>query len=312
MQLRIPPELTRITKVVTPITGIDKAPDVEHHDPSNIIRYDDRYYVWFTEHLSVHLGNDGFRDTYIKVATSTDGFHWQVKGLALDKGKPDGPDARGVLTCYIVPADGRWYMFHLAVGPDFSDPQKDKRGLWVAEAETPDGPWRKHLDAPILWPGEDGEWDELCCDDPNLIFRDGKWCLYYKGRRKAGHPMDSFIGLATADSIAGPYTKHPANPLMTGHAASVWIHRKGVAAIGGEVDTPDNSCVRWSEDGIHFVEAGVFPSKSTGFYCPANFNTGPDAGTNNYGVTWGFDVIRNAIPRYIYRFDCSMQISEES
>ena len=209
MQLRIPPELTRITKVVTPITGIDKAPDVEHHDPSNIIRYDDRYYVWFTEHLSVHLGNDGFRDTYIKVATSTDGFHWQVKGLALDKGKPDGPDARGVLTCYIVPADGRWHMFHLAVGPDFSNPQKDKRGLWVAEAETPDGPWRKHLDAPILWPGEDGEWDELCCDDPNLIFRDGKWCLYYKGRRKAGHPMDSFIGLATADSIAGPYTKHP-------------------------------------------------------------------------------------------------------
>ncbi len=49
MQLRIPPELRQITKVVTPITGIDRAPDMEHHDPSNIIRYRDRYYLWFTE-----------------------------------------------------------------------------------------------------------------------------------------------------------------------------------------------------------------------------------------------------------------------
>ncbi len=60
MQLRIPPELRQITKVVMPISGIDKAPDMEHHDPSNIVRHMGRYYFWFTEHLSVHLGNDGF------------------------------------------------------------------------------------------------------------------------------------------------------------------------------------------------------------------------------------------------------------
>ena len=70
MQLRVPPELRQITKTATPITGIDKAPDMEHHDPSNIIRYGDRYYLWFTEHLSVHLGNDGFQNTYIN--------HWII------------------------------------------------------------------------------------------------------------------------------------------------------------------------------------------------------------------------------------------
>jgi hypothetical protein len=75
MQVRIPPELKQVTKTVVPITGIDKAPEVEHHDPSNIIRYKGRYYLWFTEHLSVHLGNDGFQECKIKVATSEDGLH---------------------------------------------------------------------------------------------------------------------------------------------------------------------------------------------------------------------------------------------
>jgi hypothetical protein len=90
----------------------------------------------------------------------------------------------------------------------------------------------------------------------------------------------------------------------------MWVHRNGVAAIGGEVDPPGDACVRWSADGIHFVEAGVFPNKSTGFYCPENFETGPGAGTNNRGVTWGFDVVRDTIPRYIYRFDYSMAVTE--
>ena len=305
VQTRIPPELRSVTKTVLPITGIDKAPEMEHHDPSNVIRHGDRYYLWFTEHLSVKLGNDGFRDTYLKLATSTNGLHWQVQGIALDKGAPGASDEKGVLTSYVVPADGKWFLFHLAVGPEFTDPQHSRRGLWAAEAETPDGPWRKRYGAPVLWPGEDGAWDELCCDDPNVLFRKGQWWLYYKGRRRGSHPMDSYIGLATSDRITGPYTKHPANPLMTGHAASVWNHRHGVAAVGGEVDAPGDSCVRWSEDGIHFVEAGVFPNKSTGFLVE-------QPGAPARGVRWGFDVVRNLHPRFIYRFDCSMHLPQNS
>lgn len=120
----------------------------------------------------------------------------------------------------------------------------------------------KHLDAPILWPGEDGAWDALCCDDPNVIFRDGQWWLYYKGRKRNSHPMNSFTGLATAPTITGPYTKHPENPLMSRHAGSAWVHRDGAHGV------------RWSQDGVHFVEAGLLPNKSTGLYCPENFGDG--------------------------------------
>lgn len=278
---------------------------MENHDPSNVVLHEGNYYLWYTEH---HKDTDGFRSGYIKYATSPNGLHWQVRGIALEKGGPGGPDSQGVLTPYVVPTGGKWYMFFLAVGPEFNDPQRSLRGIWLAEANSPDGPWTKRLDAPILWPGADDAWDELCCDDPNAIFRDGKWWLYYKGREKGSRPLDSFTGLAQAQSITGPYEKHPENPLMSGHAASAWIHRDGVAAIGGEADPVGERCVRWSQDGVHFVEAGLFPNKSTGFFCPEDFGNG----VNNRGVSWGIDVMHGVKPRYLYRFDCDMALKEEA
>jgi len=118
--------------------------------------------------------------------------------------------------------------------------------------------------------------------------------------------MKSYTGLALSASITGPYIKYGENPIMTGHAGSAWIHRDGVAAIGGEVDPQEDQCIRWSEDGIHFVEAGVFPNKSTGFYCPENFKNG----VNHRGVTWGMDVVAGIKPRYLYRFDCNLSYSD--
>jgi hypothetical protein len=305
--IRIPPELLAPTKTVVPTTGFDREPDMEQHDPSNVVAYEGRYYVWFTEH---HKDTDGFRGCRIKYATSSNGLHWRVEGVALERGEPGGPDAAGVLTPYVVSTGGTWYLFFLAVGPTFADPSSDTRGIWVAEADSPRGPWTKQLDQPILWPdagsGDVAPWDELSCDDPNLIFRDRKWWLYYKGRRKGGRPMDSWTGLAVADHIAGPYTKHPENPLMPGHAASAWVHRHGVAAVGGEVDPPEQQRVRWSEDGVHFVEAGCFPNKSTGLFCEESFADG----VNSAGVSWGIDVMPGVRPRYLYRFDCSMTVKE--
>ena len=303
MQIRIPPELRSPTKTVVPITGLDKTPEMENHDPSNIILHNGMYYLWYTEH---HQDTDGFINCFIKYATSPNGLHWQVRGIALEKGEPHNPDAQGVLTTYIVPSGGKYFMFFLAVGPEFQDPEISQRGIWLAEADSPDGPWIKHLDTPILWPGDVGTWDELCCDDPNVIYRSGKWWLYYKGRKVGSHPMDSFTGLAQAELITGPYVKYRENPLMTGHAGSAWVHRNGVAAIGGEVDNPVNQCIRWSEDGIHFVEAGVFPNKSTGVFCPEDYGNG----INSRGVTWGMDVVAGIRPRYLYRFGCDLSIKD--
>lgn len=214
-----------------------------------------------------HPPEDGFIGTYVQLATSTDGLHWTVEGTALRAGNPGHWDSKGALTTYVVPWGGSYTMFYT---------------------------------------GADGEWDELCCDDANVVRRDGRWWLYYKGRRIGSRPSESQIGVAIADELTGPYRKHPENPLFRGHALSAWVHRSGVAAVEGGVGRPEDRCVLWSEDGIHFVTAGPFNNQSTGFYCPESFGEG----TNPNGVTWGVDTDARNRPRYLVRFDCDLKPSD--
>lgn len=286
----IPPELRNATRKTVEMEGIGQDKILERHDPSNIIRYNEKYYLWYTEHLP----DDPFIDTYVQLATSADGYKWTVQGTALDKGNPGDPDEQGALTSYVVPHEGRFYMFYTRVPGSFRNANESKRGIGFAVADTPDGPWVKQPET-ILWPG-DNTWDDLCCDDTNIIYREGKWWLYYKGRTLGDQPGDSRVGVAIADKLTGPYRKHPANPLFNGHAFAAWVHRDGVAAIGA-------GSVLWSPDGIRFEIAGKFDNRSVGFYCPENFCDG----TNNRGVRWGFDVARTK-PRYVYRFDCDLTV----
>jgi hypothetical protein len=92
VQVRIPPEPKNVRKTVVPIAGIDLAPNMENHDPSNVLQYGVKYYVWYTEHLTAA---PEFPDCYIRYATSEDGLHWQVEGIALDKGSRGDPDEKG-------------------------------------------------------------------------------------------------------------------------------------------------------------------------------------------------------------------------
>jgi hypothetical protein len=292
----VPPELRNATRKKVETEGLDQDETLERHDPSNVLRYNGKYYLWYTEHLP----KDPFIGTYVQLATSANGYQWTVQGTALDKGQPGEPDEQGALTSYVVPHDGRFYMFYTRVPPTFRHYNTSKRGIGYAVADTPDGPWVKQKET-ILWPG-DNTWDDLCCDDANVLHREGKWWLYYKGRTLGDEPGDSMVGVAISDKLTGPYRKHPANPLFKGHAFAAWVHRTGVAATGGH---EGKRVLHWAPDGIHFQVAGEFDNKSIGFYCPENFGDG----TNNRGVTWGFDVAR-AKPRYVYRFDCNLTVRE--
>jgi hypothetical protein len=136
--------------------------------------------------------------------------------------------------------------------------------------------------------------------DSNVIFREGRWWLYFKSRRATEGSSDTRIGVALADQITGPYRKHPANPLFAGHAFSAWVHRDGVAAVCGVI----SPTIKWSRDGIWFVDAGEMPNASTGFFCPQNFGLG----TNHTGVAWGIDCYAMDGHRGLQRFDCSLAV----
>lgn len=293
----IPPELRSPEKERVKTRGM---PDDNNHDPSNILRHDGRYYCWYTEHFAEEYA--AFVGTRIRLMTSPDGKEWTDRGVALGPGEETAWDAKGALTAYVVPHDGRFSMFYSAVPAGFGGPrQGDKHvSIAVAVAEKPTGPWRRHEEGPVFEASESG-WDRAHVDDANLIRRHGRWWLYYKGFAEQDSPAETRIGLATAKRLTGPYHRHSKNPLIDGHAFSAWKHRDGVALVGGAHVEP---VVYWSPNGVRFTPGGPFPTQSTGFYCPQNFTDGP----NTKGVTWGIDTRTKGGPRRLYRFRCDLRV----
>ena len=296
MAIDIPSELTTPRKRTVDTRGM---PAGDNHDPSNIIRHNGEFHCWYTEHYTDTY--DAFVDTRLRLMTSADGVAWRDRGVALAPGNEvESPwDAQGVLTAYAVPHDGRFHLFYSAVPAGFESARGGERpvSIALAVADDPMGPWQRR--GPVFEASEDG-WDRVHVDDANLIFFEGLWWLYYKGAAPGDSPKDTRIGVATSENLAGPYERHSANPLCPGHALSAWKHRDGVAMVGGASAEP---VVFWSEDGVQFVPTGgAFPNQSTGFYCPANFEPGP----NMAGVDWGVDTTPSR-PRALFRFDCDLR-----
>lgn len=290
----LPPELRAVAVTITPIPALAAVPEFDRHDPSNIVRVADRYWVYYTRNIDDHA------DVTVHVASSADGVAWEDHGLALGPGAPGAWDESGTIAPYVVPHEGMLYLFYTG----FQNGDLATRDLGVAVAEHPLGPWTRFDENPVLRRDPDPEaWDSGMLGDSNVIFREGRWWLYFKARRDLETPRETRIGVATAPHLTGPYEKHPANPLFPGHAFSAWVHRDGVAALCGVI----SPAVLWSQDGLQFVEAGTMPNYSTGLYCPGNFGDG----INPRGVRWGLDCYTVDGRRGLHRFDASMAVCAE-
>jgi hypothetical protein len=65
----------------------------------------------------------------------------------------------------------------------------------------------------------DAPWERGVTEGPTLVLRGGSYLLFYAGGHCCRPPCDYAEGVARAPSLLGPYTKAPANPLMTGNAS---------------------------------------------------------------------------------------------
>src|SRR5262249_9797399 len=121
-------------------------------------------------------------------ATSTDGLSWTRH--------PDNPIFRAdsarqwerhkVTACQVV-RHGDWYeMFYIG----FRDVDHAQIGL----ARSRDGisGWKRHPANPIIRPGA-GKWDADATYKPFALHLDGRWLLWYNGRRGGNEQ----IGMAT-------------------------------------------------------------------------------------------------------------------
>ena len=251
---------------------------VTRRDPSDIIVVDSLFYVYYTKSKGITSGF-GTGDHNKKVfpwdksdiwyATSNDGWTWDEKGIAVARGKRGSYDDRSVFTAQIMVHDGKYVLVYQTVRHPYL--HRVKNSIGMAIAYSPDGPFRK-LDAPILFPSDDGEWlgaedsrfkvkkqgsfDSHKVHDPALIFYKSKFYLYYKGERMGEHQTfggrEIRWGVAISDKLEGLYEKSEFNPITnSGHELCIWPYKKGIAALL-VTNGPESNTIQWSKDGINF------------------------------------------------------------
>jgi sucrose-6-phosphate hydrolase SacC (GH32 family) len=237
---------------LSPAKGIGPEEGVMRRDPSDIIKVNDRYYVWYSKGPQAH----GYNAT-IWYATSQDGHTWTEKGEALGRGPVSSWDEQSVFTPNILVGQARYWLFYTAVPKPFINkgPNITKTAIGLAVSDSPDGPWDKLSSNPVLRTSEDhDDFDSLRVDDACLIVREGKYWLYYKGRQWNKSPGETKMGLAIADTPQGKYVKHAGNPIIHGnHEVLVWPQGAGVSAMIGTTGPKSiTRSIMHAEDGLHF------------------------------------------------------------
>jgi len=285
----------------SPVEGIGQEEGVMRRDPSDIIKVDNLYYVWYSKGKI----SPGY-DATVWYATSPDGRVWTEKGMALAKGEFGTWEGASVFTPNILVAEGKYWLFYTGTSRPFNKkPFNPDSKIGVAVSDSPNGPWKRLTTNPALKNSNNkANFDSHLVDDACLIVRDGKYWCYYKGRQLGKSPAQTQMGLAIADKPEGPYVKHEANPVIAGnHEVLVWPQGKGVAAMIGTTGPKDiTNSILYAEDGLHFnkthtVENGPWAG---GAYRPEAFT---QSGTGDI-PQWGVEIGRqNKSLPFIGRFE---------
>lgn len=307
--MKLPKELLEVERKTVETVNL---PSDNNHDPSNILYDQGTYYLWYTQHDN-ERPYDHFADCKIMCCTSKDGIHWEEGKDALLPAE-SGWDCAGVLTANVIHDKGRFYMFYTGEGTDFAEGKTTRRCCGLAAADTPDGPFERLGNEPVLQWEEEGSWDDEAVDDISAVFFQNRWLVYFKGSRLTEPDGDkTMLGLAWADTITGPYHRYEGNPVIRGHAFSIWPYKEGLCLLSGlkhregegriygdNWNDPEGiQYLYYSEDGIHFEPCAPFPNRASGIFIPE--------GEDQKDITkyWGVSVATADAhkKRYIERFD---------
>lgn len=289
----------------SPLQGIGAEAGIMRRDPSDIIRVQDRYYVWYSKGAS----QSGY-DATIWYASSTDGRTWEEQGEAIQKGDEAAWDEQSVFTPNILVAQGKYWLFYTGIGkPRLPQEIKNlKTAIGLAVSDSVNGPWKKVPKNPILKPSEDKrDFDSFRVDDSCLLVRGGKYWLYYKGRQMDLPPTKTKMGLAVASAPGGPYVKHASNPLINGgHEVAVWPVGEGVAAMVSIGPEGIAKTIQFAPDGLAFSKWQDLTTvpHAAGMYRPEAFTDSGQGAMPEWGVHIGEQ--QRSLP-FIERFDCERQ-----
>lgn len=298
----------------TPLAGLGLETGVCRRDPSDVIRWQGRHLVFYTKVASAEpLYPSGYPGEIWYASSEDGGATWRERGLVLRHG-PDGTfDSFGVFTPNILPFNGRLHLYYTGVGDGFDNARDDfsshnRTAICVADIRIDahgNLTYVQRLNGgdPILTPSDpqSERFDSFRVDDAALHVRDGRVWLYYKGRRHLGYPRGTRMGVAIADSVAGPYRR-----LADGHAIQPEGHEVMVLSHGAGA----LSVVSAAGRGLYYAGDGVrFRKVADGFdgsiHAPGAYR--PDFGDDPSTLdgAWGIGMVHGPHP-YLVRWDASI------
>jgi len=292
------------------VDGIGFEEGVTRRDPSDVIKVGDTYYVYYTK---VYGRSPGYWGTVWVAVSEDEGYTWTEVGEVLGTGAKGKWDSQAVFTPNIMEEDGTFYLYYTAVQPtptnkngEFENNSiTDYTAIGVAMADNPLGPFDRYSKNPILTISKDRElFDSYRVDDAVLLKKNGKFRLYYKGRKYSdgnSGPLHTKMGVAFADSPTGPFEKYRDNPILNkSHEVFLWKQNSGIACLASL-----SSTFEYAPDGLDFTSSlaavkipGEQRPKAPGAFRPELTGLPPQN-----ELSWGISMIHNGANCYLVRWE---------
>lgn len=299
---------TEVTFHYEEVTGIGHEEGCTRRDPSDVIKVGDKYYVYYTK---VYGRAPGYWGSLWYASSTDEGYSWEEQGEILGLGKKGTFDSQATFTPNILYAEGSYWLYYTGVKPtpgnekgEFeNNSTTDITALGLAVADSPDGPFFRVSEEPVLKVSPEPEkFDSYRIDDASLLYRNGLYWLYYKGRSRLhgqGGPAHTQMGVAYSKSPVGPFFKL-GRPILPGsHEVLIWPHGTGIAALASL-----NSTFEYAADGIDFTNRHLAVKAENRPNAPGAYR--PDLTlpvVNGEGLKWGISMIHNGNEAYLIRFE---------
>lgn len=290
------------------VKGIGHEKGCTRRDPSDIIKVGGTCYVYYTK---VYGRAPGYWGTLWYAASTDEGYTWEERGEILGVGNAGAFDSQATFTPNILCAEGKYWLYYTGVKPtpgnergEFeNNSTTDITALGLAVSDSPDGPFIRVSNEPILKVSPEPEkFDSYRIDDASLLYRNGLYWLYYKGRSRLhgeGGPAHTQMGVAYSNRPTGPFIKLD-RPILSGsHEVLIWPHRTGVAALASL-----SSTFEYAADGVDFtshplgVNAENRPNAPGA--CRPDLTEAEATGT---GLQWGISMVHHGDEAYLIRYE---------
>ncbi len=298
------------------VYGIGYESTCTRRDPSDVIKAGDTWYIYYTKVFGRAAGYWGT----IWAAKSQDaGYTWTEIGEVLGVGESGSWDAQATFTPNIIKHQKKYYLFYTAVQPTpgradgafENNSVNDYTAIGIAVSEHPEGPFTRFDKNPVLSVSEDqNQFDSYRVDDAVLLFREGQFWLYYKGRSATHGPQGpgkTKMGVAFASHPTGPFTKYGGNPILDkSHEVLTWPQGPGVACLASI-----SSSLEYAPDGLDFISNPLSLSISNRPNAPGLFRPDLSQPTACGEIpAWGISMIHNGPECYLQRFEFILSLQD--